>query len=187
MSPLPTSLHCGRAEAVLDPAPGLLPGPALGLKRTWPTWLILLPDLESPFSPSEVLGLWKLRLPSSPSFNQGSHPSASRWQQWVLDPHLLEAPWICPLLALPFSSLAGGSPASSAPDADSSQQGVALAQEALRAQNLNSRAALQPCPAHNLRFRPRPGNSILASGCGRWGWGQGWGGSRNGGYGSRGG
>ena len=53
VSPLPTSRHCGRRRRP-DPPLGLLPGPALGLKHTWPTQLILLPDLRAPSAPPRL-------------------------------------------------------------------------------------------------------------------------------------
>ena len=82
---------------------------------------------ESPFSPARRWDLRKLRLPSSPSFNQAvtllppggrAAGSGSPLSRGALSPFPQ---------ALPFGSLSRwrGSPASSAPDADSSQQGVA--------------------------------------------------------------
>ena len=47
-SPPPATVAGGGGP---DPPLGLLPGPALGLKHSWPTWLILLPDLRAPSAP----------------------------------------------------------------------------------------------------------------------------------------
>ena len=88
-SPTPVTAAGGGGP---DPPLGLLPGPALGLKHTWPTQLILLPDLRAPSAPRGA-GT------SESSAYPVPHPSTRQSPfclqvagQRVLGPHLLEGP-----------------------------------------------------------------------------------------------